>query len=231
MHDATEHATEHPERTPLAALVAPAVESTGLHFEAATVEGEPGQLILKVIVDHADGTAGLDLDEVAEVAQAISTALDAAGSDLPELGAEPYQLEVSSPGVDRPLTEPRHWRRNVGRLVSVEVLPDDGPSPAPASSPTTSPTTSPTASPAASPIPSTEASALAPAGRLTGRIQSADEAGVVLVPVKPGAKKGMPAKIGDPVRHAYHRLGPATVQVELTRGGGSAAEEELNSEA
>ncbi|MFB9074240.1 ribosome maturation factor RimP [Citricoccus parietis] len=218
MHDAYEHANEHPERTSLAALVAPAVESTGLYFEAATVEGEPGQLILKVVVDHADGTAGLDLDEVAEVAQAVSTALDAAGSDLPELGTEPYQLEVSSPGVERPLTEPRHWRRNVGRLVSVEVLPDDGPSP--------SPTTSPT-----SPTASTEASAPAPAGRLTGRIQSADEAGVVLVPVRPGAKKGMPAKIGDPVRHAYHRLGPATVQVELTRGGGSAADEELNSEA
>ena len=61
--------------------------------------------------------------------------------------------------------------------------------------------------------------------------KDAIRAGVVLVPVKPGAKKGMPAKIGDPVRHAYHRLGPATVQVELTRGGGSAAEEELNSEA
>ncbi|GAA1117603.1 ribosome assembly cofactor RimP [Citricoccus alkalitolerans] len=215
MHDAT----EHPERTTLAALVAPAVESTGLHFEAATVEGEPGQLILKVIVDHADGTAGLDLDEVAEVAQAISTALDAAGSDLPGLGTEPYQLEVSSPGVERPLTEPRHWRRNVGRLVSVEVLPDDGPSPLPTSSPATSSTAS------------AEASAPAPAGRLTGRIQTADEASVVLVPVKPGAKKGMPAKIGDPVRHAYHRLGPGTVQVELTRGGGSAADEELNSEA
>ncbi|MGW9549726.1 ribosome assembly cofactor RimP [Citricoccus zhacaiensis] len=219
MHDATEHAIEHPERTPLAALVAPAVESTGLYFESATVEGEPGQLILKVVVDHADGTAGLDLDEVAEVAQAISTALDAAGSDLPELGTEPYQLEVSSPGVERPLTEPRHWRRNVGRLVSVQVLPDDGPSP------------SPTTSPATSPSVLTEASAPAPAGRMTGRIQSADEAGVVLVPVRPGAKKGMPAKIGEPVRHAYDRLGPATVQVELTRGGGSAADEELNSEA
>jgi ribosome maturation factor RimP len=215
MHDATEPATEHPERTPLAALVAPAVESTGLYFEAATVEGEPGQLILTVVVDHADGTAGLDLDEVAEVARAISTALDAAGTDLPELGTEPYQLEVSSPGVERPLTEPRHWRRNVGRLVSVEVRPDDGSS----------------RSPDASPAASSESSAPTPTGRLTGRIQAADEAGVVLVPVKPGAKKGMPAKIGDPVRHDYGRLGPATVQVELTRGGASAADEELNSEA
>ena len=35
------------------------------------------------------------------------------------LGDEPYTLEVSSPGVDRPLTLPRHWRRNVGRLVAV----------------------------------------------------------------------------------------------------------------
>jgi ribosome maturation factor RimP len=37
------------------------------------------------------------------------------------LGDEPYTLEVSSPGVDRPLTLPRHWVRNVGRLVAVTV--------------------------------------------------------------------------------------------------------------
>jgi ribosome maturation factor RimP len=65
-----------------------------------------------VIVDR-DG--GIDLDEVAEVSRAISAALDTGNA----FGEAAYTLEVTSPGVDRPLTEPRHWRRNVGRLVEV----------------------------------------------------------------------------------------------------------------
>ena len=37
------------------------------------------------------------------------------------MGGQPYVLEVTSPGTDRPLTEPRHWRRAVGRLIKVEL--------------------------------------------------------------------------------------------------------------
>jgi ribosome maturation factor RimP len=66
--------------------------------------------VLRVIVDR-DG--GVDLDAVAEISRAVSAALDATD----ELGGSPYVLEVTSPGVDRPLTAPRHWRRNIGRLV------------------------------------------------------------------------------------------------------------------
>jgi ribosome maturation factor RimP len=51
----------------------------------------------------------------------VSQALDAAEEAGRVLIAGEYQLEVSSPGVDRPLTLPRHWRRNVGRLVSVRL--------------------------------------------------------------------------------------------------------------
>lgn len=105
----------------LAELVAPAVEAAGMYFESVTVAGDPGQRSLQVVVDRPEGTAGLDLDDVAAVATAVSEALDAAGDHLPELGSEPYQLEVSSPGVSRPLTEPRHWRRNVGRMVTVSL--------------------------------------------------------------------------------------------------------------
>ncbi|MCQ6289378.1 hypothetical protein NPM19_33185, partial [Bacillus cereus] len=65
---------------------------------------------------------------------------------------------------------------------------------------------------------------------LTARIQSADETGAVLVPVRPGAKKGMPAKVGEPERYPYDRLGPAVVQVELSRGGTGAATGELKTE-
>src|SRR5207344_632830 len=64
-----------------------------------------------------DGDDGIDLDAVAVVARAVSEKLDESDGAF----AGPYVLEVSSPGVDRPLTEPRHWRRAVGRLVTVEV--------------------------------------------------------------------------------------------------------------
>ena len=67
--------------------------------------------VVRVVVDR-DG--GVDLDAVAEVSRAVSEALD--GAD--DLGSSPYVLEVTSPGVDRPLTAPRHWRRNAGRLVA-----------------------------------------------------------------------------------------------------------------
>ena len=59
---------------------------------------------------------------MAVVSRAISDALDAAEESDGEVLAGEYQLEVSSPGVDRPLTEPRHWRRNVGRLVAVDGI-------------------------------------------------------------------------------------------------------------
>jgi ribosome maturation factor RimP len=184
-----EHPTA-PQPGSLADLVAPAVEAAGMHFESVTVAGEPGHRSLQVVVDRPDGTTGLDLDDVAAVAHAVSEALDAAGDHLPELGTEAYQLEVSSPGVSRPLTEPRHWRLNVGRLVSVSLGEQE----------------------------------------ITARIREADESGVVLVPVRPGAKKGMPAKVGEPERHAYDRLGPGRVQVELTTGGSDASREQLDTE-
>ena len=63
----------------------------------------------------------LTLDEVADATRAVSTALD----DADEMGAAPYVLEVSSPGVDRPLTDPRHFRRNVGRLLQVHRSADE----------------------------------------------------------------------------------------------------------
>jgi ribosome maturation factor RimP len=68
-----------------------------------------------------DRDGGLHLDGVAQVSREISAALDAAEESSGELLAGEYQLEVSSPGVDRPLTLPRHWRRNVGRLVTATV--------------------------------------------------------------------------------------------------------------
>src|SRR6202041_842236 len=56
-----------------------------------------------------------------KIAEAISRQLSAALDEAAVMGEFPYTLEVSSPGVDRPLTDPRHWRRAVGRLVKVTV--------------------------------------------------------------------------------------------------------------
>jgi ribosome maturation factor RimP len=75
---------------------------------------------VRVVVDRAGDEPGdLDLDAVAAASTAVSEALDDSGV----LGDAPYTLEVSSPGVDRPLTSPRHWSRARGRLVRA-VLTD-----------------------------------------------------------------------------------------------------------
>lgn len=96
----------------LRALLEPVVTGMGLDLEDVEVRPAGRRSLVRVLVDK-DG--GVDLDTVAEASQAISDALDA--SDV--MGEKAYTLEVSSPGVDRPLTELRHWRRNKDRLVKV----------------------------------------------------------------------------------------------------------------
>jgi ribosome maturation factor RimP len=98
-------------------MVASAVRDTGLELEDLDITPAGRRRVVKVIVDTPDGAA-LDLDAVADVSRAVSAALDGA-DDL--MGAGAYTLEVSSPGVDRPLTLPRHWRRARLRLVKVRL--------------------------------------------------------------------------------------------------------------
>lgn len=93
-------------------VLRPAAAAVGLDLEAVTVSMAGRCGILRVVVDK-DG--GVTLDEVAEAARALSHELD--GTDV--MGERTYTLEVTSPGLDRPLTAPRHWRRNVDRLVKV----------------------------------------------------------------------------------------------------------------
>ena len=94
-------------------LVEPAVSAAGLDLEDVSVRAAGSRRLVQVLVDR-DG--GVDLDAVAVVSRACSAALDTV-----ELFGGAYDLEVSSPGVDRPLTEARHWRRNTGRLVQVRL--------------------------------------------------------------------------------------------------------------
>jgi ribosome maturation factor RimP len=98
--------------------VAPLLDAAGYDLEDLAVSRVGRRHLVRVVVDGDDGVS---LETVAELSREISAALDAAESASGEFMAYEYQLEVSSPGVDRPLTEPRHWRRNRGRLVSVNV--------------------------------------------------------------------------------------------------------------
>jgi ribosome maturation factor RimP len=96
------------------ALLEPVVAQSGLVLEDVELRSIGRRLVVRVLVDNE---RGVSLDEVAVASQAVSEALD----HVDALGAGPYTLEVSSPGIDRPLTVPRHWRRSVGRLVSVTL--------------------------------------------------------------------------------------------------------------
>ena len=99
-----------------------ALAGTGLVLEDVTVTPAGKRRVVKVLLDRDLGDVEsateriepLSLDEVADAARLVGGALDRSGA----LGEQPYTLEVSSPGVGRPLTEPRHFRRNVGRLVT-----------------------------------------------------------------------------------------------------------------
>ncbi|MCK9876196.1 ribosome maturation factor RimP [Frankia sp. Ag45/Mut15] len=93
----------------------------GFDLEDVVVTKAGARSVVRVVVDR-DG--GIDLDAVAEASRAVSELLDAAEAAGEPLTGGAYVLEVTSPGVDRPLTRPRHWRRAVGRLVTVRDLED-----------------------------------------------------------------------------------------------------------
>lgn len=98
-----------------ARLTAPLAE-VGLDLEDVHLQRAGRRELVTVVVDR-DG--GVDLDAIAGASQLISSLLDA--EPLASEFAGAYVLEVTSPGVDRPLTQPRHWRRAQGRLVSATL--------------------------------------------------------------------------------------------------------------
>ena len=110
--------------------IRPAVEGPlrdlGLLIEDVAVTPAGKRRLVRIWIDRVlDGsgdttsvTPPLTLDEVADATRAVSDALDETGA----MGEQPYTLEVGSPGIDRPLTEARHFRRNVSRLVTITPL-------------------------------------------------------------------------------------------------------------
>jgi ribosome maturation factor RimP len=98
----------------LAELIRPVVSAAGMDLESVRVTMAGRRRLLRVVVDSDHGVS---IDDAADVSREVSATLDATD----DMGDVPYTLEVSSPGVDRPLTEPRHWRRAAGRLVRVKT--------------------------------------------------------------------------------------------------------------
>ncbi len=105
-------------RDALIALLEPLVGAEGYDLEDVTVAAAGRRSVVRVVVD-ADG--GIDLDGIAVVSRVVSEALDTAEVANRGALAGSFVLEVTSPGVDRPLSAPRHWRRAQGRLVAVSA--------------------------------------------------------------------------------------------------------------
>jgi len=169
-------------------LLEPVVRAAGLDLESVRVGSAGRRRLLRVVVD-ADG--GVELDNIALVSREASARLDDTGA----MGEAPYTLEVSSPGVDRPLTQPRHWRRAVGRLVRVPVSGPSAPEP---SSPKQA---GGLAEHATGPTEDAEG----PAGHAEGRVVVAGDNGVTL------------EIDGEHREFSYAELGPGQVQVEFGR--------------
>ena len=96
----------------IADIIRPLVAAAGMDLESVRVSAAGRRRVLRVVVDSDQGVS---LDDAATISRQLSAELDSVAA----MGDFPYTLEVSSPGVDRPLTDPRHWRRAVGRLVQV----------------------------------------------------------------------------------------------------------------
>ena len=99
----------------ISAVITPALASLGFYLEDLNITSAGRRSLLTVIVD-AD--RHLSLDEVTVATKAISEIVE----NIPALGSTPFTLEVTSPGIDRPLTKPRHWRKNIDRLVKVITI-------------------------------------------------------------------------------------------------------------
>lgn len=97
------------------ALVRPVVEAAGLELWEVSYRKEGGRMILRVAVDRE---GGVDVDTLSATSERVSRRLDLEGFSP----KAPYALEVTSPGLERTLREPRHYRACVGRVAKVKTV-------------------------------------------------------------------------------------------------------------
>lgn len=92
--------------------IRPIIEAGGNYLEDIKIVSAGKRKLITVVVDS---DSYLNLDQVAAVSREISETIE----NLKALGETPFTLEVTSPGIDRALTLPRHWRKNIGKLVKI----------------------------------------------------------------------------------------------------------------
>jgi ribosome maturation factor RimP len=95
--------------------VTPALSALGFYLEDVTITSAGRRSMFTIIVD---GDTHLSLDQVTSATKAIGEIVES----IQSLGETPFTLEVTSPGLDRPLTKPRHWRKNIDRLVKIVLF-------------------------------------------------------------------------------------------------------------
>ncbi|MFP5023023.1 ribosome maturation factor RimP [Pseudonocardia phyllosphaerae] len=107
----------------LRGLLEPVVSDAGLEIDAVEVRTAGRKHSVKLVVDHPEtsGETGIDLDAIAKLSRAAAAELD----PHEHLIEGSYTLEVTSPGLDRPLTRPRDWRRNFLRLATITLTGGD----------------------------------------------------------------------------------------------------------
>ena len=178
----------------------PVVHALGMDLESVKVTTAGRRRLLRMVVD-SDG--GVSLDDAALASRELSVKLDA--SDV--MGDMPYTLEVSSPGVDRPLTEPRHWQRAVGRLVRVPLTAGAGQAKSAAGHGKATAGTGAGKPGAGQGKSGHGKSGAAAGGAAQGRVVAADAGGVTL------------EINGEQRRFGYAALGAGVVQIEFDRPG------------
>jgi ribosome maturation factor RimP len=94
--------------------VTPLIQATPYYLEDVSVRPAGRRLLVQIVVDSDNG---LDLDSVAAISRELDHIIEV--EDL--LDGSGFTLEVTSPGIDRPLTLPRHWRANVTRKILVTL--------------------------------------------------------------------------------------------------------------
>ena len=107
-----------PDEKALADVVSPLASALGLELETVTVTKAGAKSSVRVAVDADERP---DLDKLEELSQAVSEEFDARETSGTLNFGPGYTFEVTTPGVDTPLTQPRHFRRNIGRLVTFAV--------------------------------------------------------------------------------------------------------------
>jgi ribosome maturation factor RimP len=99
----------------VASAIRPIIEAAGNYLEEVKIIAAGKRKLITVIVDS---DSYLNLDQVTSVTRSISDVIEGVNS----LGDTPFTLEVTSPGTDRPLTLPRHWKKNHGKLVKISLI-------------------------------------------------------------------------------------------------------------